>query len=213
MEVKNEFVRIPLSKLVKAPWNYKHDDADLMAKLVENIRQNGELQNIVVRELGDGTYEIVNGNHRFDAYKTLGMTDAACKNVGKVSDARARRIALELNQTSFPHDAVKMSSLVGEIAVEVPVLDLEKTMPYSGQEIQNMIDSLKFDWTENKKPSSGKAPDMHTVKMTKDQWNLIEQAVSRIKELEQDSSMSDGRCLELICADFLAGAGSVGGGE
>jgi ParB-like chromosome segregation protein Spo0J len=64
---ENSFVDIPLDLLVPADWNYKTDDEYRQEKLKNNIKRNGQVENIIVRLLSTGFYEIVNGNHRYQA--------------------------------------------------------------------------------------------------------------------------------------------------
>ena len=49
MEIK--WQEIELSKLVGAPWNYKKDFEYLEEKLINNIKKNGIIENIIVREI------------------------------------------------------------------------------------------------------------------------------------------------------------------
>ena len=77
MGVKNKtlkdygFELMEVSKLIKADWNYKTDDEKKLKDLQENFKRNGQVENIIVRELSKGKYEVVNGNHRLDALKNL----------------------------------------------------------------------------------------------------------------------------------------------
>lgn len=43
------------------------------------------------------------------------------------------------------------------------------------------------------------------IVVTKDQREVISRAIAKVKKDESDPSMSEGRCLELISADYLAG--------
>lgn len=45
----------------------------------------------------------------------------------------------------------------------------------------------------------------HSLKLTGDQWAVIKQAVDRVKEASDDQTISEGRAVELICGDYLAG--------
>lgn len=57
------------------------------------------------------------------------------------------------------------------------------------------------------KPDDGSHPVMGaSVHLTADQRLIIDQAVERIRAMENNESISEGRCLELICADFMSGA-------
>ena len=66
---KMGFIEIPTDKLVKADWNYKTEDQEKQEKLKENIKRNGQIENIIIRELETGFFEVVNGNHRLSVLK------------------------------------------------------------------------------------------------------------------------------------------------
>lgn len=136
-----EYKDIKVNKLKKAIWNYKLNDSELAQKLKENIRQNGQIENLIVRDLGDGTFEVVNGNHRYDTLVELGIKDAMCCNLGVISDARAKKLAIITNETKFPVDATKLAMLIKEISDEVLLEDLVSTMPFSLDELEYFIDA------------------------------------------------------------------------
>ncbi len=50
-------------------------------------------------------------------------------------------------------------------------------------------------------------PMSKPVFLTSEQRPIFDAAARRVREIEGDESLRDGRCLELICADFLSGAG------
>ncbi len=54
---------------------------------------------------------------------------------------------------------------------------------------------------------------MRIFMATQDQFTIIIEAVEALRLAEEDTSMSKGRCLELICADFLAGMRKEADGE
>lgn len=132
------WVDIPIENLVKAHWNYKKDDPYKQAKLTENIRRNGFIQNLIVRPLSGGLYEVVNGNHRLDVCYELEHPEVHCYNVGDISQAQAQRIAIETNETSFESDVIALSGLLGDLQEEFSLEDLEATLPYTADEITEM---------------------------------------------------------------------------
>jgi len=140
------FMSLPLDKMVKADWNYKTEHKELSEKLVANIKRNGQVENLLVRELNTGYYEVVNGNHRFDALLALGFEEAIVYNLGKITTQAAQRIAIETNETKFGTDVMKLSELIGEIAEAFDREDLLATMPYSGKELDNMLDLVNYDF-------------------------------------------------------------------
>lgn len=148
--IKN-FIEIPITELVKADWNYKKDDEDKREKLKNNIKRNGQIENIIVRRLDSGFYEVVNGNHRFDALKDLNVETAICYDLGKISQQQAIRIAIETNETKFESDHLLLAERIQEIIEEFSIDDLIDTMPYSEQELNNYSELLDFDWSQFEK--------------------------------------------------------------
>lgn len=141
-----KFIEIPIGKLVKAGWNYKEDDDRLKEKLKENLKRNGQIENCIIRELPTGFYEIVNGNHRYDAMGELGFKSVVCYNLGVISDAAAMRIAIETNETRFATDQMKLAERIKELSIEFPMSDLELSMPFDERELTEMANMVDFDW-------------------------------------------------------------------
>lgn len=133
------YQKIKISSLELAPWNYKEDDAKLQAKLVKNIQSNGQVENIVVREIGEGKYEVVNGNHRLKAFREIGLSTVMAYNLGRITDEKAKRIAVELNETRFGIDVEKHKSLLASLFDEFDASDLLGTLPYDEAELESYL--------------------------------------------------------------------------
>jgi ParB-like chromosome segregation protein Spo0J len=144
--LKDRIIWVPFEKLRKAEWNYKLDEPEKEAKLLEQIRKNGILETSLVRELPKGLYEVVDGNHRYDVYQELAIGSVPCFTLGKISLNTAKRIAIEKNETRFASDPLKLSSLFKEISVDFKPAELSATMPYSEEEVLSMIKLIDFDW-------------------------------------------------------------------
>jgi ParB family chromosome partitioning protein len=71
-------------------------DEDAITQLADSLRQNGMLQPIVVRKMGDGGYELVAGERRFRAAKMAGWPRIPAI-VRNCSDEEAMLLALEEN--------------------------------------------------------------------------------------------------------------------
>jgi hypothetical protein len=143
---KKNFRFFDVSKLVKADWNYKTDDEDKKEKLKNNIKRNGCVENLMIRENEEGKTEIVNGNHRLDALNELKITEVMVYDFGKINKATAQRIAVETNETKFDVDEVKFAELIKDLNIEYTFEDLELTMPFTAEELTNLTTSLDFSW-------------------------------------------------------------------
>ena len=67
---------MPVGKILPAPWNYKEQDEATSAKLLDNLKRNGQVETCIVRThpTKRGYYEMVNGNHRLDLFMAAGIS-------------------------------------------------------------------------------------------------------------------------------------------
>lgn len=143
-----KFKTLKIDQLVKADWNYKENNDELKEKLKENIKRNGQVENIIVRLLDTGFYEVVNGNHRYEAMKELEFENIIVCDISPCSLNQAKRLAIETNETKFNTDNIKLAEIFKEISSEFSIEDLEKTNPYTSEQISDFSKLLNFDWEQ-----------------------------------------------------------------
>lgn len=149
------FEKVKIDRLVKSPFNYKDNDEEMSRKLVANIRKNGQLETILVRRLPTGSFEICNGNHRYDAMCELGMDEVMVCNIGTISDTQAKRIAIELNETGFPNDILRLSANLIEVSKEFGEECMD-TLPYDEKEMEKLLSAGSWSsLKESKKENDG----------------------------------------------------------
>ena len=143
---------IQIKDIKPAKWNYKTDNQKILSKLKRNIKKNGQVQNIIVREIPNPTkenpdnfyYEVINGNHRLKAFKQLGLSSMVAFNLGRLSLVEAKLIALETNETNFTPTS-RLGQLIDDIAHDFTLDDLTSTMPYTKRDMQTFIELLSID--------------------------------------------------------------------
>lgn len=158
------FKMMPLELLVEAEWNYKKEDEHKARALVQNIRRNGQVENCLVRELNDGRFEVINGNHRLRALRELGYRFIFVYDFGSIDIATAKRIAIETNETRFATDHIKLAELVQQVAETFSFEELAQTMPWPEQQLRDMTKVLEFDWNQQfggSNESPGDSPRDH----------------------------------------------------
>lgn len=176
------FVTIPINQLIEADWNYKNDDPEKEIKLLENIKRNGQLENIIVRELETGFYEVVNGNHRLRVFNQLQYDSIFCFNLGVISVAAAERIAIETNETKFQTDTVRMAQVLNEIIQEYGIEDVEATMPFNHAELeafQKLLDFNPNDFGESGSDGNPASPKI-TVECSHENLPELKAEIERI---------------------------------
>lgn len=96
-------------------WNPNEMTAEAEAKLRNSLEINGHVRPILVRELEDGTKEIVGGMHRVEVSIDLGHETVPVINLGRISDDAAKKALLLDNARYGENDAGKLSDLLQEI--------------------------------------------------------------------------------------------------
>jgi len=96
-------------------------------------------------------------------------------------------------------DCVKVGDLLREL--DASKVDLDLTC-FAEWEREPLLDGT---WEPPDKKKDGDPPKTNSLTLTAEQRAIFEQTASKIRDDEDDSGISDGRCVELICADFLAG--------
>ncbi len=127
----------------KKDFREDHGNRIMYEKVKKSIETHGQIDPIIVRQLDDGSYEIVNGYHRYMAMKELGYTDVEVKNLGKMTREQAIAKALSTEYPKIPLDELEVAQLVKEFVDKGYELT---ELPYTMEEIEAKIELLDFDW-------------------------------------------------------------------
>ncbi|MCA9366736.1 hypothetical protein KC887_00525 [Candidatus Kaiserbacteria bacterium] len=144
----NEFARyklIPAELLVNAPWNYKEDNEATEEKLEQNLKLQGQVENLNVRKLETGFWEVGNGNHRNKIFQRNGRRFILACDHGEISQAEFQRRVILQNDTRWQNNELRLAELISEISQTIPMDDLLVGMPYTMDELQAFTEMLSFD--------------------------------------------------------------------
>ena len=204
-----EIVEIPLRKLREAPWNPNVMDAIMLERLRASIMRYGLVENLIVRRMGSGSYEILSGNHRLKVMQGLGMGSALCV-VLEVDDCQARLLAQALNHVRGQDDLGLRAALLRDVLKTLTQEEVLAVLP-EGAEGLNTLASLGQDtmagylqkW-EQARPARLK----HLVfQLTAAQLETVQQALERVlpmaKESQGESPNSRGTGLYLLSKAYL----------
>jgi len=186
---------VPLESVKPNAYNpKKHYDStpegrNQFARVFKSMKQHKQVEPIIVRELKDGTLEIVNGFHRYEAAKKLGWVDIWVNNLGKIGSKKAKALAIATEDAKIPLDRVELAKLVSEIMGDPSMID---ELIYTEEEIKQMQDMLKFNWEEYESKEgnaggeelTGDEDDQYTVVIPSgklEMWELLKKK-TKIKD-------------------------------
>ncbi len=122
-----------------------HFDADDLAELVHSVREFGVLQPVVVRDKGDGTYELIMGERRTRAAREAGLTDIPAV-VRDTSDEHLLRDALLENLHRSQLNPLEEASAYQQLLEDFGITqeELATRIGRSRPQISNTIRLLKL---------------------------------------------------------------------
>jgi len=213
VSIKPKIATLAVSKLRAAPWNYKlSGNAEEIEKLKNSILSSKSAGVLCVRELPKGTskvqiYEVIDGNHRFEAVKEAGWKTVACENFGRISKAQAVVISRQRNWQWFKDDPILLGKLYTDDVLKMFSKDEMVDLLPEPIPVMDGIIAVGIAGAIIQPEPKGAAPTMCTVKLTAEQNLIFQQAVELLRESQGNpENISDGRALEFICADYIAGS-------
>jgi len=189
---------VPIDSLVADEGNVrKHSNRNLTA-IRSSLRRFGQVKPIVVS--GDGE-TIVAGNGTYAAAIELGWTEiAAVKTKLKDNDATAYAIAdnrtAELADWDYSALADQLKTLQDD-GVELPDIG------WDPHEFEPLLQS-DFDPRMTAYGGDGESESaVRSLKLTVQQREALDKAIASMRVREDNESLGEGQCVELICVEWL----------
>lgn len=190
---------VSIDEVFPNPWNPKEKNHKKVEDIKKSIELHGFKAPVQVRN-NEGKYEIVDGEQRWTAMKELGAKQIVIYDNGVMSDEDAKNETLWW-QVQVPFETISLANLVTELD------QLNLSLPYNEKEIAEFAEmsEFNFDQYDKDRPEDEGNDDIKSfvVKLTAEQYEIVTSAINQIKE---DNDCSDPRALELLAADYLAGA-------
>lgn len=204
-----EMVYLRVADMVPNPWNPNKMDNETYRKEIESIREFGFVDPVTVRQAGD-KYEIIDGEHRWKGAAELGLIFIPAI-VLAANDEIAEQLTIVLNDLRGKPNEEKLAALVRDLSTRRSMLDLERVLPYKREKLAEMIAERKadFDWDALKRPKVEEKQEEarqwveRIYRLPHSAAVVIDEAIGRVKN---DEGVEDWAALELICADYMAGA-------
>jgi len=131
--------------LAPNPWNTNSCSPELEKKLDASVAKLDMFKPIVVRELADGTLQILGGEHRAQSAVRVGLKSVPIFNLGKITDKKAKEIGLVDNARYGSDDTLALARLLEELG---SVEDITSFMPFSDSEVSNIFASVDINLDE-----------------------------------------------------------------
>jgi ParB-like chromosome segregation protein Spo0J len=134
----HQVAEISLADIYPNPWNPNMTSARVDDAIRESIKNYGFVQPLIVRHhpVEIGKYEIIDGEHRFEASLDLGIEKLPCV-VLEVGDLEAKRLTIIANETRGRAETIPLAELLDELTqgLEEPLTGL----PYYEADVEEIL--------------------------------------------------------------------------
>lgn len=196
------------------PWNSNKVGPEMEQRLRASVAEFGLYKPILVRQLSDGTLEILGGEHRWRVASDMKLPTVPVINLGAMDDRKAKLLGLADNGQYGEDDSAMLAAILKEIGQE----EVSLILPYSADDLAGMfaaasidLDNLGFD--DDEPIPDMPAPDAPRKVIThelmrfkvpvedRERVEKLIQTVIKTRGLqpEQDSLVAAGMALVEVC--------------
>ena len=201
-------VDLPVNQLSEAPWNPNAMSDEMRSHLRTSLSRFGAVQNLVVRSLDDGDYEVLSGNQRLQVLKEMGAQEVPCV-VVDLDDARARLLAQALNRVHGDDEIGLKAELVRQVLETLPREEVVSVLPETVQTLDALASLGEGDLAEQLSAwEAARAARLHhfTAQLSPDQIEVVEQAIERVMARVTRNGTNPnrrGNALYQLCSEYL----------
>jgi hypothetical protein len=188
---------VSIDGLVLDPNNARLHPERNMEAIKLSLATYGQLKPLVVRR---DTNTVIAGNGTLQAARELGWTELAVNYVD-MGDGEAAGYGLADNRTS------ELAKWDVDVIEKLDRIIRESGGPTIGWS-KDELEVLRCEWVEDRddeEESNGKVDKKSlTLKLTKDQRELFERVLDRVRaERFGEDELDDGKCFEIMCLEYL----------
>lgn len=203
---------VPIESVQPDPKNSKKHSEENITLIAASLRRFGQQRPIIVAKEHNGLTDVViAGNGTYLAAKNVLNWKEIYVIFTELKGEEALAYSIGDNKTSSTeYDLPLLAESIQFLAQENPEQDWFSLGFSSSDEIEPLLtweteQNTNVDIDPDDNLEEDKKDKVKGVKLTKEQREIFERVVSHIRKEENDNNMSEGRVLELISADFLAG--------
>jgi len=207
-----DVIDLPLDRLKPAPWNPNAMDAAMTARLRESLDRFGLVENLVVRPIGGGAYEVLNGNQRLPLLRERGLAFAPCV-VVDLDEAQARLLGMALNRIQGEDDLSRKAELVKNVLTSVPQADVLSLLPETAGSLAALATLGEGDLAQHLAAwQAAQAARLRHLQfqLSDAQLETVEEALNRALALAMPDAGNPnrrGNALHALCQDYLERVG------
>jgi len=205
---------ISLQLLREATWNSNEIDSPMESRLRASLDRFGQVQNLVVRPIGNGVFEVLSGNQRLRLMREQGLDRTMCV-VVDLDDAHARLLAQALNHVHGEDNPGLRAQVFREILEDLPQETVLSVLPETAKSLQGIVLLGQADIAERIRTwqlTQDARLKHFTAQLTASQMEVVMEAIGRLmgaaRAGEGGNPNRRGIALYRLCQEYLEREGS-----
>lgn len=205
---RKELVWIPLAQLIPHPLNANVMAPELKEKLARHIARSGRYPPLIVRQLRDGTHQILDGHQRVEVLGELGEEGAWCL-VWEISDEEALILLGTLNRLEGQDVPGRRAALIAELEAHHSLAALAELLPEDEAQLESAlqlldvdVDALVAKLTEEAKRVAAEGPQLFSFAVPPYDAPAVEAAIE-LAGAQLSGHNRRGRALAIMARSFL----------
>lgn len=204
-----EISEVRITSLSSPGWNPNSMGRETLSQLRESLKRYGVVQPLVVRTIGDDTYEVLSGNQRLEVLEELGRETAPCV-VVQLEDSQAQLLAQVLNHLHGEDDLGLRGELLRSVLESLPEEEVLAVLPETAQGLKGLAALGRGDMAEHLgawQRAQGAKLQHFQAQLTGEQLPVVEEALSlAMRESTTDRGDNPnrrGNALYSLCLAYL----------
>lgn len=137
---------IKVENLKPNSYNPNKVDEKIMEQLKKDIERVGVQQSIIVRTgEEEGTYIIIDGEHRWRTAKALGLVDVPCV-VQEMEEHEAMVLTISMNRLRGEFDDLKLAEVLDKLKHHYSAEEINELLGYNAMELADFSSLMDFDF-------------------------------------------------------------------
>jgi len=206
IEIKDKILEIEVSKIKFAEWNPNQMQEMVFNALVDAIKEKGMRRPLLVCDLGNGEYELVDGEHRLKACIKAGYSKVLCQ---VINDAEKNKlISIQMNNIKGKMIPYKYALLLNDLLQFYTESELASKLGMSISQLKDGIETIEVmqdDVIEkfNKLRKSNKKSsyfEFHII-CNEEQYAKANELIEKAKQ--KFGITNSGKLLAALCKNYL----------
>ena len=193
----------PIGDILMDPNNANIHDRRSVESIRGSVAKFGQVEPLLIRK---ATSMLIAGEGRLIAMKELGFTHVEVRPL-PVDATTAAMLSLALNQTA-KHSHFDFENVAAQLkGFKADGQDIS-VLGWADYELDPLLNATWKPPDLSPLPSgNGEKENQthpHAVIFSEEQWPVIVEAANKVRSMENDLTIKEARCLELIVADWLS---------